>query len=218
MRKGITAKNPIIEHVQSHSSIYLFILTLFLMGVVFGAIVVNSLSFTQKEDLYFYLSQFFGEMADGKVASSEDLFRQSFLHNVKYLGFMWILGISIIGLPLIFILVFMKGVVIGFTVGFLVNQMDWDGFLLSFATVLPQNIVIIPAFIFIGVISVSFSLTLIRKIFMKLSPHMQVQMIPLLSKYVIAFVLAIAVITVAAGVEAYISPNLMKTMVNLANK
>lgn len=218
MRKGITAKNPIIEHVQSHSSIYLFILTLFLMGVVFGAVVVNSLSFTQKEDLYFYLGQFFGEIADGKIASSEELFRQSFLHNVKYLGFMWLLGISIIGLPLIFILLFMKGIVIGFTVGFLVNQMDWNGFLLSFATVLPQNIVIIPTFIFIGVISVSFSLTLIRKIFMKLSPTMQVHMVPLLSRYVIAFVLAIAVITVAAGIEAYISPNLMKTMVNLSNK
>jgi stage II sporulation protein M len=218
MRKGISAKNPIIEHVQSHSSIYLFILTLFLMGVIFGAVVVNSLSFTQKEDLYFYLGQFFGEIADGKIASAEDLFQQSFLHNVKYLGLMWILGISIIGLPLIFILLFMKGVVIGFSVGFLVNQMGWNGFLLSFATVLPQNIVIIPAFIFIGVISVSFSLTLIRKIFMKLSPHLQVPMAPLLSRYVLAFVLAIAIITVAAGIEAYISPNLMKTMVNLSNK
>ncbi|MGD6804068.1 stage II sporulation protein M [Rossellomorea vietnamensis] len=218
MRKGISAKNPVIEHVQSHSSIYLFILTLFLMGVIFGAVVVNSLSFTQKEDLYFYLGQFFGEISDGKIASSEELFRQSFLHNVKYLGFMWLLGISIIGLPLIFILLFMKGVVIGFSVGFLVNQMDWDGFLLSFAAVLPQNIVIIPAFIFISVISVSFSLTLIRKIFMKLSPHSQVQMVPLLSRYVLAFVLAIAVITIAAGIEAYISPNLMKAMVNLSTK
>ncbi|MGM0846038.1 MAG: stage II sporulation protein M [Bacillota bacterium] len=217
MRKGISAKNPIIEHVQSHSSIYLFILTLFLMGVIFGAVVVNSLSFTQKEDLYFYLGQFFGELADGKIASSEDLFRQSFLHNVKYLGFMWLLGISIIGLPLIFILLFMKGVVVGFSVGFLVNQMGWNGFLLSFATVLPQNIVIIPAFIFIGAISVSFSLTLIRKIFMKLSPQLQVQMVPLLSKYILAFVLAIGVIAVAAGIEAFISPSLMKMIVNLSN-
>ncbi|RIW33580.1 stage II sporulation protein M [Bacillus salacetis] len=218
MRKGISSKNPIIEHVQAHSSIYLFILTLFLMGVIFGAVVVNSLSFTQKEDLYFYLGQFFGEISDGKIASAEDLFRQSFLHNIKYLGLMWILGISIIGLPLIFILLFMKGVVIGFSVGFLVNQMGWNGFLLSFATVLPQNIVIIPAFIFIGVISVSFSLTLIRKIFMKLSPHLQVQMVPLLSRYVLAFVVAIAIITLAAGIEAYISPSLMKTMVNLSGK
>ncbi len=30
----------------------------FVMGVVFGAIVVNSLSFSQKQDLYYYLTNF----------------------------------------------------------------------------------------------------------------------------------------------------------------
>ena len=42
-----------------HSSIYLFVIVLFLMGVIFGAVVVNSLSFTQKEDLYYYLITIF---------------------------------------------------------------------------------------------------------------------------------------------------------------
>ncbi|MBM7584425.1 stage II sporulation protein M [Bacillus pakistanensis] len=218
MRKRISTNLTFIQHVHAHSSIYLFILTLFFMGVIFGAVVVNSLSFTQKEDLYFYLGQFFGEISDGKVAASEDLFRQSFLHNVKYLGLMWILGISIIGLPIIFVLLFMKGVVVGFSVGFLVNQMGWEGFLLSFVSVLPQNIVIIPAFIFVGVISASFSLTLIRKIFMKNSPTYQIQMVPLFSKYAIGFIIAIGVITIAASIEAYISPTLMKTVISSINK
>ncbi len=33
-----------------------------------------------------------------------------------------------IGLPIIFVLLFMKGVIVGFTVGFLVNQMGAQGF------------------------------------------------------------------------------------------
>ncbi|WP_064090960.1 stage II sporulation protein M [Rossellomorea aquimaris] len=214
MRKKISNSNPLVQHVQAHSSIYLFIITLFLMGVIFGAIVVNSLSFAQKEDLYFYLSKFFSEMEDGRMTSSEELFRQSFLHNVKYLGLMWILGISIIGLPLIFVLLFMKGVVVGFSVGFLVNQMEWSGFLLSFVSVLPQNIIIIPAFIFIGAVSASFSLTLIRKIFMKHGPSIQFQMIPFLSRYVIFLVLAIGIVTIASSIEAYLSPYLMKTVIS----
>lgn len=184
------------------------------MGIIFGAIVVNSLSFAQKEDLYFYLSKFFSEMEDGSMTSAEELFRQSFLHNVKYLGLMWLLGISIIGLPLIFVLLFMKGVVVGFSVGFLVNQMGWSGFLLSFVSVLPQNIIIIPAFIFIGAISASFSLTLIRKIFMRQTSSMQFQMIPFLSRYVIFLVVAIGIVTIAASIEAYLSPNLMEAVIS----
>jgi stage II sporulation protein M len=214
MRKKISNSNPLVQHVQAHSSIYLFIITLFLMGIIFGAIVVNSLSFAQKEDLYFYLSKFFSEMEDGSMTSAEELFRQSFLHNVKYLGLMWLLGISIIGLPLISVLLFMKGVVVGFSVGFLVNQMGWSGFLLSFVSVLPQNIIIIPAFIFIGAISASFSLTLIRKIFMRQTSSMQFQMIPFLSRYVIFLVVAIGIVTIAASIEAYLSPNLMEAVIS----
>jgi stage II sporulation protein M len=189
-------------------------ITLFLMGVIFGAIVVNSLSFAQKEDLYLYLGKFFTEIEGGRMTSSEDMFRQSFLHNVKSLGILWLLGISIIGLPLIFVLVFMKGVVVGFSVGFLVNQMGWSGFLLSFVSILPQNIIIIPAFIFIGAVSASFSITLIRKIFMRGQTSMQLPMIPFFSRYVVFLVAAIAVITVAAGVEAYLSPSLMETVIS----
>ncbi|KPL59709.1 stage II sporulation protein M [Rossellomorea vietnamensis] len=213
MRKKMSNSNPLVQHVQAHSSIYLFIITLFLMGIIFGAIVVNSLSFAQKEDLYFYLSKFFSEMEDGSMTSAEELFRQSFLHNVKYLGLMWLLGISIIGLPLIFVLLFMKGVVVGFSVGFLVNQMGWSGFLLSFVSVLPQNIIIIPAFIFIGAISANFSLTLIRKIFMRHTSSLQFQMIPFLSRYVIFMVVAIGIVTIAASIEAYLSPTLMEAVI-----
>ncbi len=116
------------SYFREHSSIFLFVVILFLMGVIFGAIVVNSMSITQKEDLFYYLSQFFGQVSDGKVAADQDLFLQSFFHNSKFIGLMWVLGISIIGLPVILILLFIKGMVVGFTVGFLVSQMGWNGF------------------------------------------------------------------------------------------
>jgi stage II sporulation protein M len=216
MRKIKSQSNPIIRHVQEYSSIYSFIVVLFLMGVVFGAIIVNSLSPTQKGDLYYYLNQFFGQVSKEKVADATDLFRLSFLHNVKFLGFMWLLGISIIGLPLILILLFLKGVVVGFSVGFLVNQMGWSGFLLSFVTVLPQNLFIIPMFVFIAVVSVCFSLQLIRKIFMKQT--MTFQFLPIFSNYAVAMLIAVGAIAIAAGIEAYVSPSLMKSVVTYIQK
>ena len=155
------------SYFREHSSIFLFIVILFLMGVIFGAIVVNSMSITQKEDLFYYLSQFFGQISNGKVAENNDLFVQSFFHNSKFIGLMWILGISIIGLPVILILLFIKGMVVGFTVGFLVSQMGWKGFLLAFVSILPQNLIIIPVFIMMAALSVIFSLRMIKKQFMK---------------------------------------------------
>ena len=80
---------------------------------------------------------------------------------------MGILGISIIGYQSSLIFLFMKGMVVGFTVGFLVNQMGWSGFLLSFVSVLPQNFIIIPIFIMTTTLAVNISLKMIRRQFMK---------------------------------------------------
>lgn len=205
-------QNILVNHIREHSSIYLFIIVLFLMGVIFGAIVVNSLSLSQKEDLYYYLTQFFGQVSNGQVADSKDLFFQSFSHNSKYIGFIWLLGISIIGLPIILILLFIKGMVVGFTVGFLVNQMGWHGFLLSFVSVLPQNLIVIPIFIISATLSVAFSFKMIRQQFMKKKGE---PMLPLFARYTILLIMAFIVIGIAAAVEAYISPLLMKAVINM---
>ncbi|WP_147533860.1 stage II sporulation protein M [Bacillus marasmi] len=207
-------QNFAVEHFREYSSVYIFVIVLFLMGVIFGAVVVNSLSFSQKEDLFYYLSQFFGQLTGGKEASAKDLFMQSLLHNSKYIGLMWLLGVSIIGLPVILILLFIKGMVVGFTVGFLVNQMGWDGFLLSFVSVLPQNFIIIPIFIIMSVMTITFSLQMIKRQFMKKisSPFM-----PMLSRYFLVLVGAVIVLTCAAAIEAYISPALMKAVIGGIN-
>jgi stage II sporulation protein M len=203
-------QSVVATHFREHSSIYLFVVVLFLMGVIFGAIVVNSLTFSQKEDLAYYLSQFFGQVSNGKIAASKDVFAQSLFDNSKFIGMMGILGISIIGLPVILIVLFMKGLVIGFTVGFLVNQMGWNGFLLSFVSVLPQNFIIIPVFIITATVAVSISLKMIRRQFMKKNSE---PILPLLGKYALVFVIAGLFLVIAALFEAYISPTLMETVI-----
>jgi stage II sporulation protein M len=214
MMKKRKYQDAAASHFREYSSIYLFVIVLFLMGVIFGAVIVNSLSFTQKEDLFYYLSQFFGQAATGKVADGQDLFLQSFLHNGKFIGLIWILGVSIIGLPVILILLFMKGMVVGFTVGFLVNQMGWDGFLLSFVSILPQNFIIIPVFIITASMAVTFSLKMIRNQFMKKSGQ---PIMPQFFRYIFSFGVAIVVLAAAAAVEAYLSPALLKAVINSIN-
>jgi stage II sporulation protein M len=210
MRKKLY-QNVAANYLRENSSMYLFVIVLFLMGVIFGAVIVNSLSFGQKEDLFYYLNQFFGQMNNGKIAEESDLFRQSFFHNIKFIGLMWLLGISIIGLPVILVLLFMKGMVVGFTVGFLVNQMGFDGFFLAFVSILPQNFIIIPVFIVTASVTVMFSLKMIQRQFLKKYGQ---PFLPLFKNYIGTFVLAIICIAAAAAIEAYLSPVFMKSVMS----
>lgn len=54
-----TWQNRVMSHIQENSSLYIFNAVLLLMGVIFGAILVNSLQMNQKQDLSFYLQRFF---------------------------------------------------------------------------------------------------------------------------------------------------------------
>ncbi|RFU65609.1 stage II sporulation protein M [Peribacillus glennii] len=211
MKKRSALQNAAKNHIAEHSSLYVFITVLFLMGVIFGAVLVNSLSFTQKEDLFYYLSQFFGQVSQGKIASDHVMFTTSLAHNVKYIGFIWILGISIIGLPVILILLFLKGMVVGFTVGFLVNQMGWNGFLLAFVSILPQNIFIVPIFIVIAALSLSLSMKMIRRVLLKQDRE---PLKPIISRYILTLAVSVVFLTAAGAIEAYLSPALMKSVVS----
>ncbi|MFX3623880.1 MAG: stage II sporulation protein M [Ectobacillus sp.] len=208
-------QDRVAYHIQEQSSLYLFVSVLLLMGVIFGAVLVNSLQASQKQDLYFYLSRFFGQVSQGKFASPGEMFQESYLSHLKYIGFIWLLGISVIGLPLIFILLFLKGAVVGFTVGFLVNQLGWHGFLLSFAAVLPQNLIIIPAFLVMTTAAVGFSLKMIRHQFVR---RIHEPVLPLLLNYTGCFITIGIVLALASGIEAYISPALMENIVETINE
>jgi stage II sporulation protein M len=203
-------KKQFSKHIQENFSLYTFTTVLLVMGVIFGAITVNSLSVVQKEDLFDYLNRFFGQVAQNEVAGQQAMFNQSFTHYIKYIGLMWVLGLSIIGLPVILILIFLKGIVVGFTVGFLVNQMEWNGFFLSFVSVLPQNIILIPAFVVIGTAAISFSLKMIKGQFVK---RVNEPIFPQFLRYTLLMLLIGLSIGVASVFEAFVSPVLMKAVI-----
>ncbi|WP_413380286.1 stage II sporulation protein M [Alkalihalobacillus sp. 1P02AB] len=204
-------KQVIAAHLEENRSIYLFTTVLFLMGIIFGAIVVNSMSLTQKHDLNLYLMQFFGQVSEGHVAASSEIFSQSFIHYAKYIGLMWLLGLSIIGLPVILILLFIKGVVVGFTVGFLVNQLGLQGFMLSFVAVMPQNFILVPVFIIVGTAGTAFCIKMIRQQFLR---KQVMPFFPQFLRYSFLILCIGAAVGIASFCEAYLSPLLMKFVIS----
>lgn len=193
------------HYVQEHARLFVFTIVLFIVGVVFGAIVVNALADGQKTDLFNYLRGFFALVNDNHLADSAYVTWHSIATNIKLLGLIWILGLSIIGLPVIVVLLFLKGFTIGFTVGFLVDNFASKGLMFAILAVLPQNIIIVPSLLVAGVAGIAFSLMLVRSRF--------TQNMPLYQKF-LAYTLLILFLGVflvlASFIEGYISPFLMK--------
>ncbi|AQT86187.1 stage II sporulation protein M [Paenibacillus larvae subsp. larvae] len=193
-------------YLKENLTLYVFVSVLFVVGVIFGAVMVNALSLEQKQDMSRHLGSFFQSVNDGSSLDGKDSFFQTFGMHIRWVLLIWVLGLSIIGLPLILILDFLKGVLVGFTVGYLVGQLSWKGILFSLVSVAPQNLIIIPALLICSVSAISFSLYIIkfRLLQRKGSIHE-----PFMRHSGITLTAA-AVLLAVALFEGFISPHMMR--------
>jgi len=203
-------KNKVSNHFKDHATIYVFIMILFLTGVIFGAIIVNSMEFNQKQDILFYLERYLGQIVANETTENQAILVDSFLLHVKSLLLLFTLGLTVIGLPLVWILVFMKGLAIGFSVGFIVNQFGLKGLILASLSIAPQNLLIIPMYIIAGSLSMLFSLTLISILFNQKGSS---PITLFFRNYVVMFSLLLSISFGAALLEAFVAHEAMQSFI-----
>ncbi|WIF96193.1 stage II sporulation protein M [Caminicella sporogenes] len=203
MRK---VNNVLIKHIQRNIITYFVVIMFFLIGISSGAFTTKALSDSENGELIAYLENFF-KIVDTKTIDNFAILKQSLINNLQTGVLIWILGVTIIGIPAILFLIGLRGFIIGFTVGFIIKQKGLNGLIFSIFSLLPQNIIIIPGIIVIGVLGISFSVMLIKSKVEK-NVHNNI----LNQFFVYSTVIAIVYIFIALGciIEAYISPLFVK--------
>lgn len=149
------------EHILKNRKEYLFLLMAFVLGISAGAFTVNGLSTMQRDELSSYFHGFLQLLGDQNLESSE-LFSAALVENLKLIGILWILGVTIIGIPFIFIIMVVKGFITGFSSGFIINALGLKGILFTTFALLPKEIIIVPCLIAIGVNGINFSLQIAK--------------------------------------------------------
>lgn len=200
-------RNPSLQQYMKESlSLYLFVSVIFITGVVFGAVMVNALSLEQKQEIMRYLGNFFASVDQGGFMEANASFQQSFSMHIKWILIIWVLGMSVIGLPLIWVLDFLKGVLIGFTVGYLVGQLSWKGLLFALVSVVPQNLIIIPLLLICSVAAMAFSIHMVKHRFMTRKGEFYEPFM----RYSATILISGVLLSGIALFEAHISPIMMK--------
>jgi stage II sporulation protein M len=194
------------NYLKEHLPLYVFVSVLFITGVIFGAVIVQALTLEQKQELSRHLGNFFQMIDQGSEFDGKRSFLQSLMMNLKWLALIWLFGLSVIGLPLILIMDFVKGVLVGFTVGFMVGEYAWKGMLFALVSVVPQNLLMIPVLLICSVSAISFAVYLIKHRFLKQQLGTSV---PLAQYMGTSLSLAIILFGVSFY-EALLSPLLMK--------
>lgn len=147
------------EHIRQYWIIYLTLSSVYIAGVVFGAVGVNALGVSETSQL--------GKFLDTLLKSQPTTFEPAFLGQLArdmfiMMAGIWILGLTIIGAPLIYLIVFTRGFILGFTVSFIIGAKGTLGIALVLSTVFVPTVFAIPLLLLGAGLATIFSFLLLR--------------------------------------------------------
>jgi len=192
-------KGRIKQHISANRWQYMLIALIFTAGLIIGNYKVPGLEGGVRNHLLELLNNFL--RADNQAMSGAVVLFYAFLNQAKSIIGIWFLGLTVIGMPLILALVFLKGYSLGFTIGFLVQEKAGAGILITILSILPQSLVYIPLLIIWSVIGVNFS------VFIAMGRHNRaVSLGRALVSYTMLMLVFLLIVLIGAFIEAYFSP------------
>ena len=127
--------------------------------------------------------------------------------NLLNIFVIWSFGLSMIR-AINHSLVFFKGFLLGFTVGFLVSEFSFKGILMALAAVFPQNLIIIPIYILSSVMAIYLSIEIFKYYRGKSAIKLED-----LAIYTVEMAILAGILLLASLVETYLSPLLLRLLI-----
>ena len=197
--------NFLRDFIRRNMGLYLLISLIFIAGIIFGSLAVNMLSPVQSDEVLSYIEGFFANVKNIDLDPA-NIFTISIVNNLKNALAIFILSLIVIGLPLVLLLIMFRGFILGFTVGFLINELGIKGVIFSILAILPQNLIIIPTVISLGVAGTAFALSIIKNRFR----HYPEDYPGLIFGFAMFSIACSILLVTASLVEGYISPIFIK--------
>ncbi|SHG75519.1 stage II sporulation protein M [Desulforamulus hydrothermalis Lam5 = DSM 18033] len=139
--------------------------------------------------------------------------KNAIANNLFLVGLFYLLGLTVIGMPAVLVLLSARGFSLGFTIGFLTRDKVGEGMVIALASVMPQNVLFIPAIYLAGVAALSFSWLLIKRLLDSKQP-----VLPGLLGYHVLMLVVCCIAAAAGLVEAFVTPDLTRAAINLLIK
>jgi len=152
-------KKMLYDHIRQYWVIYLTLCSVFLAGGVFGAIGVGALDAQKSEELANFLLKLLGEQPTTlQPVFLQQIAKDYFLIMVG----IWVLGLTVIGTPLVYLIVFSRGFILGFTIVFIFHLKKIAGIGLVLFTIFFPSMLAIPCLLLGAGLATIFSFLLLQ--------------------------------------------------------
>jgi stage II sporulation protein M len=184
-----------------------FLIGISLIGFIFGCFFIIIISKSDKLLVKEYIESFLKNLNTNKI-NYFDIFKNTLLNNLLFIFVIFLLGMSVIGIPINIFYYFLKSFVLGFTMVSFILTYKIKGCLFSLLYVIPHNLINICIFTVLVYYSINFSILLIYAITKKKNINFKI----IVNKYLKILLVTILIILITSIYESLVLPNIMKNL------
>lgn len=203
-------KTKLSDIILPSKKINYFVVTILLFGVISGSIFLVILDSGDKSGTVLQIQTFINNLSNNKVDGGLAL-RSSLIINYIFVGLIWGLGLSIIGIIFNIFLTYIKGFVVGFSVASIFATYNYKGILMALLYLFPHQILNVIVVCVLTIYSIMFSLNLLEIIVTKKVKKNY----NMLKRYVVILLFSIIISFISSILEVYLFPNLLKIIIDL---
>ena len=198
------------EKAKTNKRIILFLSGISLIGLIFGSIFITIISKTDQNLVQSYIENFINIVQNGKL-NYVDAIKNTLVSNISFTSVIWLLGISIIGIPIILFMYFTKSFMIGFSVASFILKYKFKGVLYAIVYIFPHHLVNLIIFTLLTIYAIKFSYYLFSSIIKKKTIHLKALMNPYLS----VLVVVVVILLITSLYETFAVPYFLKQLLHV---
>ena len=201
-------KNKVTDKLREQKKIYIFLIIVMIIGMLLGIIYAIILNKSDHALVTTSLDSFFTSIKNNDIDYKSALIN-SLIGNISFVTFIFLLGISIIGIPIIIFSLATSSFIFGFSLSSIIYTYHLNGILKAITYLFPHQLITLLMSLFLGFYALYFGIKLFKYLFRGVDINLRSSM----KRYIQVYVTVLLIFIGCSFIEVFLSPALIKLVV-----
>ena len=201
-------KTKVTNKLAEQKKIYIFLIIVMLIGLILGIIYAVILNKSDHAIVTTSLDSFFTSIKNNDIDYKSALIN-SLIGNISFVTFIFLLGISIIGMPLIIFSLASSAFIFGFSLSSIIYTYHFNGILKAITYLFPHQMITLLMSLFLGFYALYFGIKLFKYLFRGIDINLRSSM----KRYLQVYITVLLIFILCSFIEVFLSPALIKLVV-----
>ena len=210
-KKKSKIKELFLSYISNNLREFVIITIVFLIGLILGIMFINNLDELKYTEITEYINNFCTSLKNNTTIDKLALLKKSIIFNFGVTFVLWFAGCTIIGMPILYCFVGIRGFCLGYTISAIIASLGVkNGSVFAISSLLLQNIIFIPVLFNLAVSGIKLYKSIMKD---KRKENIKLE----LYRHTIFSIIMGSILIVSSLIEVYISTNIFLFINNYIN-